>query len=206
MRVSKKLLATILVLSICAFGYVVLADTNSVTVTFVIPSQVSHTISYGGACSASLFYFVENDTTKNGYQNATNVSSDTTGTGAFCQSDTVSGMTLNNVGSSTANITANFTSLPAGITVKVSNVSIGWNWTCNDDYRCNNDCVGSSGMENKGNCSTVNATKNQLLRGNMVAMTGTQKIWWWADMANFNSGVATTGVTATLTTTGRSVS
>ena len=146
----------------------VLANTVSTTVTFVIPSSVVHSVSYGASCSSSNFYFVENDATINGVQTAINVSSDSAGTSP-CQDGTNPSMILNNIGSVSIDVAANFTTaLPTGVTVKTASTAGGYS-----------------------GATTVPHGAAVSIATSIAAQTGTQDKWWWADFDNYNSGAAT---------------
>lgn len=86
------------------------ATTNTTTMTWVVPANKSHTIAYGGSCSASNFFFVES----NGEDSDTDGNSakilpyTAAAAGTACQSNTVAGMTITNNGNVTINIDANF--------------------------------------------------------------------------------------------------
>lgn len=164
----------------------VFADTEQTTVTFVIPASVDHSLSYGGTCSASNFYFVEVDATKDGTEDMVNVTSDTSGV-AQCQNATIGGITINNVGSVNVNVTANFTaSLPSGVTFKIAQANAGYQASC-------------GGTVSTSTCADISTTA-VLVAEDVTAQSGTQELWLWADMSNFNGGVATTGVARTLDT------
>ena len=46
---------------ITAFAACAYADTQTTTLSWVVPSSVSHTLTYGGSCSTSAMYFVESN-------------------------------------------------------------------------------------------------------------------------------------------------
>ncbi|MEM0360734.1 MAG: hypothetical protein QXK06_05355 [Candidatus Diapherotrites archaeon] len=49
----------VIVLILINFCIVVFADTQTTTLSWVIPANVVHTLSYGGNCSNSAMYFIE---------------------------------------------------------------------------------------------------------------------------------------------------
>lgn len=188
MRIKKKtLLLLTSVIALLIVAGVVLADTESTTVTFVIPTSVDHSISYGtvaATCSSANFFFVESDAIKDGTQTAINVSGNVNGD--LCQNSSVSATVINNVGSVNVNVSANFTAaLPAGVTVKAKQGSSP-----------SLPCPGSE----YATATTVPNGAAVLIAQNISAQVGNAKVCWWADFSNFNGGVATTGITKTLTT------
>lgn len=189
MELSKKRLIGAIGVLVYLIGIsAVLADTEETTVTFVIPTSIDHSVAYGASCSSSLFYFVETDATKDGTQGGLNVTSDAAGANK-CQNTTLSAMTISNVGSVNANITANFTAaLPSGITVKV-----GQNYTAYES-----SCTGPP--VNESQCGNVSIGAPIVVIEDLTAQTGTDDLWWWCDMSDFNSGVATSGIARTLQT------
>jgi hypothetical protein len=180
----KLLVAMMVMLSLVG---TVLADTTSTTVTFVIPSYVAHSVSYGSTCDSSNFFFVESDAVKDGTQTKINVTTSSAGT-TYCQNTTMAAMTLTSASSVAINVSGNFTAaLPSGITIKAAH-----NWSGYEAGACTGTAANTT-------CVSV-SNNNALLKGNLATPGGTQNIWWWCDMSSFNSGVATTGVTRTLQT------
>ena len=167
-----------------------LADLQTTTVKFIIPSSVSHSIGYAGSCGSSDFAFLESDGTKDGTQTEINV---TQGDGTECQNGSTSAITITNNGNDYINITLNFTSaLPSGVTVKASNSSNGYESTCS---------LTEADIPVSGQCKIVNNTVDALLSYNLTA-SSTEDVWLWADFSSFNSGLATGagGITRTLQT------
>lgn len=168
---------------------VVLADTETTTVTFVIPSSVDHSLTYGSSCSSTLFYYVETDTTKDGTLNMINASSDTSGASP-CQTAGQGAFTVNNLGSASINVTMNFSSaLPSGISVKSANASGGY------EAQCTSTIAGLTA------CVNITNGAGARLIDNLEGQTGTVEIWTWVDMSNFNGGLATTGISREMNTT-----
>jgi len=64
----------------------VYALNTDITVTFKIPSAISHQVAYRGTCDATHFYFVEKDGTYDGTDTHINVSD---GSGTYCQNESV---------------------------------------------------------------------------------------------------------------------
>ncbi|MDO8427967.1 MAG: hypothetical protein Q7S92_02025 [Candidatus Diapherotrites archaeon] len=81
--------------------------------TWVVPANYSHTVTYGAACSTSAFYFVETDSNMdsdadgNGSQARPNSSSGG-GAATKCQSSTLAPVLITNNGNIAANIDGNF--------------------------------------------------------------------------------------------------
>ena len=85
--------------------------TNTTTMTWVVPSSKSHTLTYGGSCNASLFYFVESnavfDSDVDG--NASQVLPyDAESAGSACQAVGTAPILITNNGNVTIDIDANF--------------------------------------------------------------------------------------------------
>ncbi len=102
--------ALVLVFMILLPAYVAAATTNATTMTWIIPANKSHTISYGGACSSSAFYFVEtNGEDADGDGNSARILPyDASTAGSACQAAGVAGMTVTNNGNTSFNLDANF--------------------------------------------------------------------------------------------------
>lgn len=173
-----------LIISILAiFALLVWADTETTTVTFVIPSEIDHSISYGGSCSSANFYFVENDGSLDGTQARINLTSDANpwtseGASNTCQNSTVAGITITNSGSSVINVSMNTsTSLPSGTGLKAALADAGYEATC-------------SGTATTSTCVDVIYGAAVQVAGDLSAQGGTEDVWVWANMSNFNSGVA----------------
>lgn len=108
----RLLLVSVLVLvSLVLFSsFSLAATTNTTAMTWVIPSNKSHTLTYGGACSASNFYFVESngeDSDIDGNTSKILPYSASSG-GTVCQSNAVASITVTNNGNVAINIDANF--------------------------------------------------------------------------------------------------
>lgn len=155
----------------------VIADTESTTVTWVIPSQVDHSIAYGEACSSANFYFVENDAVIDGTQAKLNLTSDSAGVN-LCQTNDTAGMVISNVGSVNINITANMsTVLPAGVGLKAANASDGYEVIC-------------SGVSNSTACVDIIFGAAVIIANDIPAQIGTKEVYLWGNMTNFNAGIA----------------
>lgn len=111
----KRLQFGILLLFLLAvFSFPVLAAvTNTTVMTWVVPSNKSHTLLYGGTCSQSAFYFPEGkgeDSDVDGNTAKILPYPDSAGAGAACQTSGASGygIRVTNNGNVTINIDANF--------------------------------------------------------------------------------------------------
>jgi hypothetical protein len=194
----KKIMAAATFFAVMA-AMTVYADTQDTTVTFVIPSSIVHSLTYSDSCSASNFFFVENDTSKDGYAIGINVSSDAT-PDSFCFGDEGNAtLTINNDGSSMINVSANFTTaLPSGVEVFVAqNYSGFWNGT-GDTPICGGPITNTTACDTL----TAGANKGVLVGHNIAAQTGAATAMFQANFTNFNSGVETgTTITRTMRTT-----
>lgn len=164
----------------------VMADQQDTTVTFKVPSSISHSIAYAAACANNDFAFVESDGTKDGTQTMINVTQiDETA----CQTDAVPAMNISNTGNSAINVTMNYTAaVPAGTTTKASQTFAGYEaGACTDDQPPDGNV-----------CLTITDTSKTIILN--LAADAAQEIWLWCDMSNFNGGAAGTD-TRTLRTT-----
>lgn len=183
-----KNISIVAMLAMLICSMMAIADTEQTTVTFVIPSQIDHSVAYGGACSSANFYYVETDATKDGNMEAINVTSDDAGTLA-CQTAAIAAITLNNLGSVNVNIVANMTAAyPDGVVLKAASAAAGYETVC-------------SGTVAAGTCAYIINGVGVTLVAGLTAQTGTEEIWIWGNFSNFNAGVATTGIARTLETT-----
>lgn len=189
MKTKKGLIGLLGLVVLLIGGIYALADSETTTLTFVIPSEVDHSISYTSPCSTSVFYFIESDSNKNGTQTHINV---TDASSNPCQNVSTASMTINNIGSVNVNVTTNITdsALPSGITLKVAQNDTGYESTC------------SGPPVNETDCASITYGAAVTVITDLTAQTGTDDLWWWVDMSNFNNGVATTGITRTLSTHG----
>ncbi len=163
------------------FVPIALADTTSTTVSFIIPSSISHVIGYAASCGSSDFAFVENDGTYDGTQTRINV---TQIDGTVCQTDSVSGLNISNTGNDIINVTFKFTSaLPSGIVVKASLAEGGYEASCS---------LAAADTPTTGACHNVTDSEEVLVANDLTALTGTEDVWMWADMTDYNSGVSVT--------------
>ncbi len=121
MRNSKFLFLSFMVLLF--FSSYAFANTSTTTMTWNVPSNKTHSISYGGTCSATAFFFVESNAV---------MDSDADGNaakilpynlrsgGTACQAAGTAGMVITNAGNVSINIDANFASaLDANTWLKV---------------------------------------------------------------------------------------
>ena len=177
---SKMEFGVIFSIFLMLFVSLAVADTKDTTVSFIIPSSISHAIGYAASCSSSDFAFVENDGTYDGTQTQINI---TQIDGTVCQTDSVSGLNITNNGNTEINVTFKFTSaLPANVTVKSSLAYGGYESSCT---------LGATDTPTTGACHNITTTE-ALVANNIAELGGTDDIWMWADMANYNSGVAGT--------------
>lgn len=134
----------------------VIANTLNTSMTWVVPSNKSHSIAYGGACSATSFFFVESDANfdsdvdGNGAMIAPN-SFNQGGASTLCQTNGIAGITVTNNGNVAINIDANvnpdFNGADRNLVLKV--------W-----MGLGNGCTMTSGLFNgwQSNCGIIGAT------------------------------------------------
>ena len=162
------------------FVPIAFAEVDTTTVSFIIPSSISHAIGYAASCSTSDFAFVEQDGTFDGTETRLNV---TQIDGTTCQTDSVPIINITNTGNDAINITFKFTSaLPSGIVVKASLAEAGYEASCT---------LGATDTPTAGACHNITTTQ-AIVANNLTALTGYEEIWMWGDMNDFNSGVAAT--------------
>lgn len=175
-KMKNKSMSSVIVAILLLASLVVVpmayADTQTTTFTFVVPSNVAHTLSYGGSCSNSAFYF-RGDNAGDG---TALVPYNAASAGSACQS-TTPGIVINNAGNVAINMTAEFDALPNGVVV----------WTA--------DTNGGAEVQSWSNVSVTAKTI-----ATNIATSGTHDVFVYTNMTNFNSGVAGSQ-TATFTTT-----
>lgn len=150
----------------------VLADEQTFTVTFSIPSSISHSLSYGtvdGTCTNSVFYFRESDGTIDGSQTHINASD---ASGQACQNGTVSALTVTNGGNANINVSELYNATVTGVDVYVSQSGANMESVCADDPVA--DCV---------TLSTSPATV-----ATDVAASSSVDLWHWANFSNADLG------------------
>ncbi|HZX19987.1 MAG TPA: hypothetical protein VFF13_03160 [archaeon] len=116
MKIGLKILVVYLTI-FCAFFVYAATEVNT-TMTWVVPSSVSHTLAYGGACSSSNFFFVEtncvfdSDIDGNGSKC---LPYDAASAGSACQAAGTAGATVTNNGNVAFNLDGNFTAGFSGV-------------------------------------------------------------------------------------------
>ena len=139
---------------VTVFALVAYAVTQTdVTMTWVVPSNVSHSVAYGGSCSSSAFYFVESncafdsDVDGNGSKC---VPYDASSGGSACQDgSSLQAIVVTNNGNIDVNIDGNFT---AGFSGSDLNLVLKI-WKGNDTH------CGTSGLGGwEDPCSVTGAT------------------------------------------------
>jgi len=109
-----KIIPAILLVAVMAMPFA-FADQDTTTFTWVVPENKAHTITYGGSCSTSAFYFVEGsagsvDTDIDGNADKL-LPYDADSGGSVCQSDSVASMLITNTGNTTVDINAFFSEI-----------------------------------------------------------------------------------------------
>ena len=105
------LVSVLVLVSLVLFSsFSLAAITNTTAMTWVIPSNKSHTLTYGGACSASNFYFVESNGEVSDIDGNTSkiLPYSASSGGTVCQSAAVASITVTNNGNVAINVDANF--------------------------------------------------------------------------------------------------
>jgi len=192
---KKKYIARnliVAVIALCCVGYT-LASTNTITITFIIPSQYSHSISVYKECTTADFACRENDATKDGTQDNINI---TTTAGVVCQNASESAINITNDGNNILNITMNVTAaLPAGVELKAYNHSTAAGANGYED-----DCtLGENESFTATACKNISINNNAVI-GLNLEKDQIQVIWLACDFEDFNSGVATDSIENTIQT------
>jgi hypothetical protein len=174
-NMAKALLTLIALVSVISFAA---ADIEQTTVTFVIPSTIDHSLSYGGTCSSANFYFVEEDASIDGTQAKINASSDSAGSN-MCQDAGTAGIVITNDGSTAVDVVMNMsTAYPAGTNLKVAQADAGYQAVCD-------------GTADSDGCADIPAlSAGVTVAASVAGQGGTQELWLWANMSNFNSGIS----------------
>lgn len=159
-------------------SFSVIADEQSTTITYVIPSSIAHSLSYGviggSSCSSGAFYFREEDSTTDGYQNNINV---TDASGNYCQNQTVDAITFNNDGNDAINLSVSLDSAPlSGVVTRV-----GQNWTSFPASGCS-----LTQLITPTDC--VNVTNSEVLLFTNMAAAASNTTFWQANFTNANVG------------------
>lgn len=113
MRLFFLFFVSIVVFSFCSFAF---ANMVSTTMTWYVPAFRSHSVAYGGSCSATAFFFSE----ANALQGAGAIDGNAAqilpynlrSEGSACQAAGTAAMVLTNAGNVVINIDANFASAP----------------------------------------------------------------------------------------------
>jgi len=165
---------------ILVVGSVIAAEQQDTTVTFVIPSSLAVSLSYGNAnsntCDSSNFYFVEDDATIDGNQSDINVSDSSVGGSAnYCQNATIDAVTVSNDGNDVVDINVLFTSaLPTGVVVYVG-----------DTYAATADgCVDTQDLSS----SCINISTSAVRIFTSVAAATTKETFWKAKFTSADVG------------------
>lgn len=123
MKMQKKILIPILVLAMIFLSSFVFANMVTTTMTWVVASAKSHSIAYGGSCSATAFFFVETNAVQDNDAdgNAAKILPyNLRSGGSACQAAGTASMVISNTGTIATNIDANFAAaLDANIWLKV---------------------------------------------------------------------------------------
>ena len=117
----RALLIYLFVSMVAVFAYATPA--TDVTMTWVVPSSLSHSIGYGGACNASTFYFVESncvyDSDIDGNGSKCVPTSDIAGTSDCQDASALQAITVQNNGNIAFDLDGNFTAGFAGADVNI---------------------------------------------------------------------------------------
>ena len=169
---KRQIVIGTLIVGLLLLPMIAKANTQTTTFTFVVPSNIAHSLSYGGSCSNSAFFFVGDNS-----GNGTNLVPRTAATGGSACQDTNPGITINNNGNIAIDVTGEFNTLPSGVTV----------WTANSD----------GGEETQTWTSASTSAKSI---ASSISVSGDHELWVYVNMSNFNSGEAGSSQ-ATFTTT-----
>lgn len=181
----SRIIPAILLMAVMLMPFV-FADQDTTTFTWVVPSNKAHTITYGGSCSTSAFYFVEGsagsvDTDIDGNADKILPTSDSAGT-SFCQSDSVASMLITNTGNVTEDINAFFTEMDVNLQ---AGVFMGTGSGCGSGglagWQSNCEVVGVDSPVTQSTCRDFNAsadTGSVMLIDNLAASDTNQLCWF----------------------------
>ncbi len=133
-----KLKILTIAIFLIGFSLIVFADTQTTTLSWVIPSSVAHTLGYGGGCSTDAMYFVESnavlDSDIDGNCSQV-VPYDAESAGSTCQSDSAAPITVTNGGNIPIDVNVSITTtLETGVTLK--------GWLGDDTTYCGTNGIG----------------------------------------------------------------
>lgn len=188
---SKKMIGLVVLLTVC-LSAVVFADTQTTTLSWVIPSSVSHTLSYGGGCSTSAMYFVEDDSSANGTDTMVLPKEGSSVSDANCQSSSVSAITVNNGGNVIIDVNASITtSLESGVTLKgwLGSTGCGTNGVGGWEASCSNAGSDDSTVATTSTCVSIGDSSLQVLAD--VAVSGSSQLCLAADFTGLSEGTTT---------------
>ncbi len=109
---KQRVLIFYLILMMSA-AIIMAATSTDITMTWVVPANVSYSIAYGGSCSASTWYFVEGNCLHDGIDTDGNGAkcmplSATIGTNVACQSTDLAPVSITNNGNISFNLDGNW--------------------------------------------------------------------------------------------------
>jgi len=170
---------------------------NNTTMTWVVPSNVSHTLTYAGACSTSDFYFVEDqctldsDVDGNGSQCLPQT---TSAGGTTCQDASTAAITITNNGNVPINVDGNFTADFAGVDVNiVLKVWMGTGAGCGTNglggYEQNCSVTAAGNPVTQTTCRNYNST-NEITAGRLVSALPTNDTNQMCFSGDFNGGMS----------------
>ena len=152
------------------------SDTKNSMVFWYVAYSVAHSISYGAfnssaACDQMNQFYVDGVT---GTISKVNASTDKTGA-YHCQNTTQGVMIVHNDGTVGLNISASFSYVTPGITMKLGHSNVGW------QSACSGTC-GGLGCDLSSSCLKVNVSPVQIAYN--MPQNGSKEYWLWADFKN----------------------
>jgi hypothetical protein len=187
----RALRALILGLVLLCLSAMVLADTDETTLSWVIPANVSHTLSYGGSCSSSAMYFIEDDASPDGSDTQL-LPYDADSAGSPCQSVSVAAITISNNGNVTTDVNASVTStLETGVTLKLWLGSSGCGASGLGGYEgsCSKSGADDSNVPTTAACVSIGDSSKQIVAD--LAASGSQQLCLAADFSSLSQGTTT---------------
>jgi len=188
MKAYKAILVGLALLFVSAMAF---ADTDDTTLSWVIPASVSHTLSYGGSCSSSAMYFIENDASPDGTDTQL-IPYDAASAGSVCQSSGVAAITITNNGNVTTDVNASVTStLESGVTLKLWLGSSGCGASGLGGYEASCSATGMTDatVPSTSTCVSVGDTTRQVVAD--LAASGSQQLCLAADFTGLSQGTTT---------------
>lgn len=193
MIASRIIKITYLAMAFIVVFSLAFADVDQTTVSWVVPTNIAHTITYANSCSTSAFYFVETDATQDGDMNKIIPANDVAGDNNCQDGSSLMAMSIKNDGSVTTDVNMSFTSsLQAGVRFIVwlgdgthcgTNGRVGW-----EDV-CTKTGISDATVPTTSACTSIGDANKQIIAD--LTQGTTQGLCFAADFENVAAGTNT---------------